>query len=272
MTNGRPPLLELDEATVVRGGRHRVLDRVSLRIEQGEHVAILGPNGSGKSSLIKLITREYWPLLHDDRRPALTLLGQTKGHVIELRKVLGIITPELDRDFAGESIPAHEAVVSGFFASHGIWHHQVTDAMLAEATAALERLGVAHLADRPLSAMSTGEVRRVLIARALVAGPTALLLDEPTSGLDLVARRDFLATLRRLAGGGTTVLLVTHHVDEIIPEVERVVLLHGGRIVGDGPKEELLRAEVLSRLFGAEVEVTRRDGYYRAEFAEVSGA
>ncbi len=258
-----PPLLHLDQATVQRG-ECVVLDSLSLSIPLGQHTALLGPNGSGKTSLIKLLTRELWPLRPDDDGPAVTILGHERWNVFELRQMLGLVSPELDRDFIHERLLGWEAVVSGFFASHGLWHHQVTAEMERAADAAMARLGVAQLAQRRLNTLSTGEVRRLLIARALVHHPRALLLDEPTTGLDLVARRDFLHGLRELTAT-TTVLLVTHHVEEIIPEIDRVVLLRDGHVAADGPKAEVLTDQRLSAVFGAGVTVHRRDGWYTGE-------
>jgi iron complex transport system ATP-binding protein len=156
-----------------------------------------------------------------------------------------------------------DAAVSGLLGSHGLFsHHEVTDAMREQGRAALARVEALHLAGKPLNEMSAGERRRVLIARALITRPDALLLDEPTSGLDLVARQRFMESVRRLTREGTTLLLVTHHVDEIIPETKRVVLLRGGRIAFDGPPEEALTAPRLEAVFGGRVAVARSGGYY----------
>jgi iron complex transport system ATP-binding protein len=141
-------------------------------------------------------------------------------------------------------------------------HHQVTAAMRDRSHRALARVEAAHLANKPLNEMSTGERRRVLIARALVTEPAALLLDEPTTGLDFIARHRFMESVRRLAQEGTTVILVTHHVDEIIPEIGRVVLLANGRVAFDGPPDEALTRERLSAVYGAEVHVERSGDYF----------
>jgi iron complex transport system ATP-binding protein len=159
-------------------------------------------------------------------------------------------------------------VVSGFFASQGVFAHQrVTDAMRRRAVDALDSIGVGHLAAVTLDTMSTGEARRVLIARALVHQPVALVLDEPTRGLDLVAQHAFMEQLRGVAQRGTTILLVTHHVDEIIPEIERVILLQRGRVVADGPKAAVLTAEHLGRAFDAPLVVDEAGGYYHVRVA-----
>jgi len=258
-------LLTIHDATVVRCGR-RVLDGVSLRVEEGQHTAILGPNGSGKSSLIRLIVHHDYPLAHADGTPSVRICGGERWNVFELRSHLGIVSAEMDQSLARRSTQGLEAVLSAFFASHGIFgHQQVTPVMRQRALAALQQVGAGHLAGRPLDQMSSGEVRRILIARALVHGPQALLLDEPTAGLDLVARHHFLEALRRLARSGKTVILVTHRLEEIIPEIEQVVLLREGRVQCAGPKAAMLTEANLSALFGAPLRVRRLDGYYAAD-------
>jgi len=263
------PLLELRDATVVLGGA-RVLERLTLTIPDGEHTAILGPNGAGKSTFVRLLTLQQYPLAAEEREPPpIRVFGRDRWDVFELRSRLGIVSADLhDRFVHGNSngvVTAIDAVVSAFFATHGVFaHQQVTGAMRAAAREALARVGAPHLASTPLATMSTGEARRVLIARALVHQPRALVLDEPTRGLDLVARHDFLERVREIARGGTTILLVTHYVDEIIPEIDRVVLLKQGRVAYDGRKADALEAARLGIAFDARVAVDRADGYYYA--------
>jgi iron complex transport system ATP-binding protein len=262
------PLLQLNNATVVKG-RTRALDGLSLTIHEGEHTAILGPNGSGKTTLLNLLTFEDRALTDIGAPPPVQVFGRDLWHVFELRKQIGIVSANLHGRFvAGHSagrIPGEEAVVSGFFATQGmLLYAAVTDRMRQQARAALERVGAAHLGAKTLDEMSTGEARRVLIARALVNHPRALVLDEPTTGLDVVARHRFLETVRVLAREGTTIVLITHHVEEIIPEIDRVVLLDRGRIAGSGAKGMMLSDERLSAIFGAPVQVERAGGYYTA--------
>lgn len=243
-------------------GDRVALSAVDLRIEQGEHVAILGPNGSGKSTLIKLITRECYPLANPESR--FEILGQSNWNIFDLRSYLGIISNDLmarcTRDITGL-----ELVLSGFFGSIGIWpNHCVLPQMREVARATMERLGVGHLAKRWLDEVSSGEARRLLIARALIHHPTTLLLDEPATSLDIAALRELRAHLRSLANGGLSLLLVTHHLEEIVPEIDRVVLLKAGTVFADGPKSEILTPATLSLLFGVPVDVNETNGIYRA--------
>jgi len=245
---------------MIRGG-NRVLDGLSFRIEQGENVAILGPNGSGKSSLLKLLTRELYPVAND-RPYRMRILGKESWDLFSLRAHLGIVTNDLQADFAREC-SGWEAVASGFFSSVGLWsNHQVTPEMARKTWKVLERLEVVPLADRLMTAMSAGEARRMLIGRALIHDPDALVLDEPTTSLDLRSAREFRGTIRKLVRAGTTLLLVTHTFEEVIPEITRVILLRDGRVFRDGPKKEVLTRENLSELYRMPVRVDLDEGTY----------
>ena len=265
-TKSEPPLLELNDASVVLG-ETRVLDRLTLSIPAGEHTAMLGPNGAGKSTFIKLLTLQQYPLANRADVSPIRVFGQDRWDVFELRSRLGIVSADLhDRFVHGNSngvLTGLDAVVSGFFATHGVFGHQrVTGAMRRQAIEALERVDAARLARATLDTMSTGEARRVLIARALVHHPEALVLDEPTRGLDLVSRHHFMERVRAIARQGTTILLVTHHADEIIPEISRVILLRQGRIARDGAKADVLTADALSHAFDAPLAVEENGGYF----------
>ena len=254
-------LLELKDVYVERGGRY-ALRGLTLDIQGGEHVAILGPNGSGKSTLIKTITRECYPLLRPETR--LRILGAESWNIFDLRHHLGVVSNDLmaqcTRDIRGR-----ELVLSGFFGSIGIWpNHQVLPEMEAAAAKAMARLEVTHLADRWLDELSSGEARRLLIARALIHNPDTLLLDEPTTSLDLPSLREVRQQLRNLAQSGVGLLLVTHHLDDIIPEIDRVILLKEGTVFLDGAKSEVLTSESLSAIFGVAVEVVEREGFFHA--------
>ena len=261
---GMPALLDFRHVTVSRGGSRNAsvpaLDDVSLRIEQGEHVCILGPNGCGKSTLIKTITREFYPLQKEET--FVSILGRERWDIFELRNLLGVVSPDALACDAGE-VTGRDIVISGFFSSVRVFphHHPLTE-HIRLADEALSRLGIAHLGARPLAQMSSGEAKRTLIARALAHKPETLLLDEPSNALDIAAQFRLRDKLRDLAKSGLAIVLVTHHVSEIIPEIERVILLKAGRIVADGPKNAILTTRNLTELFGVPVEVTSRDGYF----------
>jgi iron complex transport system ATP-binding protein len=274
------PLLELNHVTVFRGGSDEslpsdpsgeaspnsvpsrpALEDISLRIEAGEHVCILGPNGCGKSTLIKTITRECYPLAREGS--SMSILGRERWNIFELRSLLGIVSPDLLGACTTEST-GRDVVLSGFFSSTRIFpHHHPDPQQVLLAERALERIGVAHLAHRAVARMSSGEAKRTLIARALVHDPETLLFDEPSNALDIAAQLQLRASLRSLAQAGIAILLVTHHVSEIIPEMDRVILLRGGRILADGPKGSILTSEKMSELFGVPLRILRDGDYFQ---------
>ncbi len=253
------PLLDMRNVTVMRGSKV-ALDGFSLRIGIDEHVAILGPNGCGKSTLIKTITRECYPVHHED--PSISILGEQSWDVFMLRSRLGIVSNDLMLSCTGEAC-GRDVVLSGFFSSTAIWaNHDVDEQKRQLADAVLAELKISHLAERPVSEMSSGEARRVLIARALVHRPHALLFDEPCNSLDLAAQHSLRHTMSNLARAETAIVLVTHELADIVPEIQRVVLMRDGRVVADGPKEEILSAGRMADLFGVDLEMTRRNEHY----------
>ncbi len=266
------PILELRDASVVKGER-RVLDGLRLTIREGEHTAILGPNGAGKSVLVSLLTHHERALVPADGTPAVRVFGEDRWNVSELRAQLGIVSADLHQRFvAGNSegsITGEAAVLSAFLVSHGILRYGVvTDDMRSRAAEALDAVGATHLARRTLDQMSSGEARRVMLARVLATSPRALVLDEPTTGLDLGTRHAFMEQVRGIVRNGTTLVLITHHSEEIVPEIDRVILLQDGRIVADGAKRDVLTAERLSTLFGLPITVELAGGYFYARPSE----
>jgi iron complex transport system ATP-binding protein len=260
-----PEFIRMHNVDIVRGD-HVVLHEISLSVSTGEHVAILGPNGCGKSTLIKAITCECYPLV----RPGMemSVYGRSRWEVFELRKHLGVVAAELPGASTART-RGLDAVVSGFFASSTLWPNlEVTEPMRDAALEAMALLEAEHLRNQWVGEMSAGETRRIMIARALVHRPEMLLLDEPSNALDLAAQRELRDILRRLAQGHgarkTGILMVTHHLADILPEMDRVIMMRGGRIVGDGPKRTLLTAGRLQELFGVELELTERHGYWHS--------
>jgi iron complex transport system ATP-binding protein len=251
-----PPLLELENVTVVRGDRP-ALTNLTLRIGAGERVCILGPNGSGKSTFVKLLTRECYPFAGEGTRMA--ILGEERWNVADLRTMLGIVSPDLIAACTS-SATALEVVLSGFFSSTRVFpHHDVLPEHVAAARDAMARLGIAHLESRSTGAMSSGEVKRTLIARALVHAPRALLFDEPGTALDFAARGELRRAMRELASTPLGLVLVTHDVSEIIPEIDRVILLREGRVFADGPRVAVLTEAALSELFGVAVKLVSHE-------------
>ncbi|TDJ10724.1 MAG: ATP-binding cassette domain-containing protein [Gammaproteobacteria bacterium] len=257
------PLIDIHNATIYRGNT-RVFDNFDLTIEQHEQVAILGPNGSGKTTLLKVVNREIYPVLQDDSW--VRILGRSTWNVWELRSHIGVVSHDLQARYR-DTTSGLDVVLSGYFSSvgiHGILAGRINDAQKIRAQQVMHELGVESLADTPLRNMSTGQQRRCLLGRALVHDPDTLILDEPTAGLDLTASFDYLARIRDLVGKGKNIVVVTHLLNEIAPDIKRIVLLREGAIVADGPKEEVLTEENLLMTYGTPIKLARVDGYYLA--------
>ena len=257
------PLVEIRNATIWRGTTC-VFEHLDLTIKQHERVAIVGPNGSGKTTLLKAINRELYPVAKPDS--VFRILGRDPWNVWELRKHIGVVSQDLQQRYT-PSTTALEVVVSGFHSSigvHGTLAGRVDSQQIAAARATLDELGIGSLAGTALRSMSTGQQRRCILARALVHQPRTLILDEPTAGLDFAASFDYLARIRRLSDAGRNIVVVTHHLNEIPPGIDRVVLLQNGQIAADGQKNVVLTDEILSRVYEVPIRVTEINGYYLA--------
>jgi iron complex transport system ATP-binding protein len=268
VTASSEPFLYLSHVNVARG-ENVVLHDINLSVNADEHIAILGPNGCGKSTLIKTITCECYPIVLPETK--VSIFGRERWDLTELKKRLGVVAPELPGRHT-LTTTGRDAVLTGFFSSSTLWPNlTVTDAMQTRADEVLELIDAVPLRDKLVGEMSAGQQRRIMIGRALVGSSSAfggnrqmLLLDEPSNALDLAAQQDLRDLLRRLAQQGTGILLITHHVSDIIPEIDRILMMKDGRIVADGPKSELLTASRLSSLFKTDVELTQRDGFHYA--------
>ncbi|NNF40303.1 MAG: ATP-binding cassette domain-containing protein [Woeseiaceae bacterium] len=256
-------MIDIHNATIWRGASC-VFQGLNLAIAEHEHVAILGPNGSGKTTLLKTINRELYPVA--DVGSHVRILGKDNWNVWELRRRIGIVSHDLQQRYT-PTATALEVVVSGFHSSIGIHGNvaaRVTPEQQAAAVAALDELGAGSLLNTALRHMSTGQQRRCLLARALVHRPATLILDEPTAGLDFAASFDYLQRLQQLALQGRSIVVVTHHLNEIPPFIDRIVLLQDGRVVADGPKHTVLTSNRLSAVYATPVRIAEIDGYYLA--------
>lgn len=263
------PIVELEQVRVARGN-NVVLHDLSLRIERGEHLAILGPNGCGKSTLLKTITCELYPIVRPETR--VRIMGRERWDLTELKRRMGVVSTELPGRQT-LAISGFDAVLTGFFSSSTLWPNLVvTKEMRERADEILMQVGAENLRHTVVGEMSAGQQRRIMIGRAM-AGTSSdrsdgsvqmLLLDEPSNALDLAAQQDLREMLRRLAQQGTAILLITHHIADILPEIDRIVMMSSGRIVADGSKGELLTSRQMGALFGREILLVERDGYWNA--------
>ncbi len=246
-----------------RIGGKEILSSIDLDVRADERVCILGPNGSGKSSLIRIIRGEARPWTGD---PSMVceLFGRRRWNIFDLRSYMGVVVPELERSISPRTT-AWDLVASGLFQSYGVYRcHHIGDDEREVTDHTLHRLGMEGFAEREVSTLSSGEMRKVMIARALVNDPLLLLLDEPMTGLDIIARKMFRDSISRLASLGKGVVMATHDLEDIVPEFDRVVMLKDGKVFKDGPKEEVLTDENMSSLFGVEVRIVRQGPNYLA--------
>jgi iron complex transport system ATP-binding protein len=254
-------IIDFQNITVFQG-RNKVLEDFSLTIDESQSTVILGPNGSGKTTLLKLLNRELY--IVEDKVGSLKIFEKDRWNVDELRSNLGVVSQHLQYGYSNSAIGLY-VVLSGFYSSDGIWQHQeFDDSRLDRAKEVMDLLAISNLKDREFSTMSTGEQRKFLLARSLVNDPAVLVFDEPTSGLDMSTCFQYLEIIRELISMGKKVILVTHHIHEIPPEVTRVILLKEGRVIEDGDKDQILTNTNLTNLFDWPIKVIKENGYYQA--------
>ena len=254
-------IIDFQNVTVFQG-RNKVLDDFSLTIDESQSTVILGPNGSGKTTLLKLLNRELY--IVEEKNSSLKIFEKDRWNVDELRSNLGVVSQHLQFGYSSSAIGLY-VVLSGFYSSDGIWQHQEFDeSKLDRAKEVMDLLSINHLKDREFSTMSTGEQRKFLLARSLVNDPAVLVFDEPTSGLDMSTCFQYLEIIRELISMGKKVILVTHHIHEIPPEVTRVILLKEGRVIEDGDKDQILTNTNLTNLFDWPIQVIKENGYFQA--------
>lgn len=253
--------IEIEHAYTRRDGKY-ILEDINLSINKGERIAIIGPNGAGKSTLVDVIARRTYPLARDDYRNR--IFGEERWIIQDLKPLIGLISPSSEEFFI-TTYTVREIVASGLFSSLGFdFHHQVGPDVWEKADSALTKAGILYLKDRQMNTLSTGEKRRVLLARATITDPPLLLLDEPSNGLDFPSRADLRTLISQYATMDRTIVMVTHELTEIIPEVDRILLMKNGKIVFDGKKKEALTSERLSKLYERNVFVAENDGIYTA--------
>ena len=240
-----------------------VLKNINLKINNGEHWAILGANGSGKSTLIKLLSNDLYP---NTKYPfTKKIFGQDRWSIFELKEKLGIITNDLHNYFEknGNYLSAYHVILSGFYSTVGVFKNQdFTQEQHEKALEVLEYLEILEIKDKKVSAMSTGQLRRCIIGRALVHNPKAFILDEPTVGLDIKAQNSFIKLIQKLSKKAS-IILVTHHIEEIFPEVSHIALIYNNTIYKQGKKEDMLHSKNLSEVFEIEIDLQKEnDRYY----------
>jgi len=261
------PILQFHDVTAYRNDT-KVMNQFSMTINNGQHTAIVGPNGSGKSTFIQLLTHQLYPVAPKEDASPIRVFGKDHWNVSELRKRIGIVSAEMEYEIAHNlnhgRLSGKQVVLTGFFSSMQLFgHHRINEEMKKKAEWALETIEASYLADRRFSRMSSGEARRVLIARALVTSPDMLVLDEPTTALDLVARETCLQLIRDIANQGTTIIIVTHHIEEIIPEISHVVLLKDGSAAYAGSKEQVITSKNMSKVYNHPLRVENGQDRYR---------
>ncbi len=254
--------LELRNVSVVKDG-NRILDRVSLTIEFGENVAIIGLNGSGKTTLLKLLRGDVYPYDDDSCEYYMRIFGEDRWNIFQLRSKMGVVSMDLQNKFDLHTT-VREVIGSGFFGSLDVFRGMtVTPEMEELIRLRSAEMGIDDLLQREIDGLSLGEMRRALIARALITNPRMLVLDEPMTGLDIVMKSKFRRMFDILIDNGVAIVMITHELTDIPLKVNRVIMIRDGRIYADGAKDELLDDRHVSDLYGEPIRVESTDGIYR---------
>ncbi len=239
-----------------RRQKKEILTDINWQVEKGQHWAVFGLNGSGKTTLLNMVNGYIWPTTGK-----VAVLGQPFGKtdIRELRKTIGWVSSSLQERINGRQL-TQDIVVSGKYASIGLYEEPSKEDF-AKAYEIMERLNVKHLIDRTYETCSSGEKQRILIARGLMASPQLLILDEPSSGLDFIAREELMTTINELASqeDAPTIILVTHHIEEVLPEFSHALLLQKGHVFDQGRREDIFNSESLSTFFNKPVQVEWRN-------------
>ena len=251
-------VIEVNQASIIRNGRP-ILSDITWQMQAGESWAVVGENGSGKSFLLRLIAGGEYPT-----HGRVSVLGSVFGsaNLWELRRRLGFVSDSLQTRYHAR-VRVADVVLSGFFSSIGLWDTP-SPRQQKLAGEVLVLLGIQHLAHRLFGELSQGEQRKVLIARSLVPDPELLILDEPCAGLDFPTREEFLSSLQHLIERGRNLVVVTHHIEEIVTGITHILLMKNGRIAALGPKEEVMTEELLNRVLGYRFSLVEAGGRYWA--------
>jgi len=253
--------LELTDVSVVRDGK-RILDGITLDIDQGENVAVIGSNGSGKTTLIKLLRGDIHPYYDEEKPSTMRIFGQEKWNLFDIRSRMGVVSMDLQSRFR-EDTKVSEVICSGFFNSLDVFRNVVlTDEMKRKAYEMAVMMGIDDLLDREIGPLSLGEMRRTLIARALVTDPSLLVLDEPMTGLDIVMKSKFRMMFDILIDRGVSIVMITHDLSDIPSSVKRIIAIKDGRLFMDGKKEDVLTDSVISDVYGESIKVENHNGTY----------
>lgn len=259
--------LELRNVSVVRDGRH-ILRSVDLDIFKGENVAVIGPNGSGKTTLIKLLRGDIHPYYDEDSPAVMRIFGMERWNLFDVRSRMGVVSMDLQNMFRNDT-KVYEVICSGFFNSLDVFrNHTVTDEMVSKVHSCALMMGIDDLLTRDIEHLSLGEMRRALIARAMVTDPDLLVLDEPMTGLDIVMKSKFRAMFDILIEKGVSIVMITHELTDIPASVRRVVMIRDGEVFADGDKYALLTDGRISELYGETIKVESSNGIYRMHMAD----